>query len=104
MTALEITHLYCKLSGGKVGEDSTTHKLQPRSAGAGLQIHRCAHCGRSVTEIIESVQRVGLECGGRPGDDLHHVDGVHRSSAPRTNGRTLLGFEKQRAAHFGRMP
>lgn len=106
MTFLEITHLYCKASGLPVGADGSRHHLVPRAAGRTPQkdpafIHVCKHCGLTVTQIRENVERVGLECGGKPGDFLHHTDGTHRASALSAKGGMLERFERESAAHRG---
>lgn len=49
--ALGATEQYCDESGGKPGEDNTTHHLVPRSAGRGAQVMKCRYCGTTQAKI-----------------------------------------------------
>jgi hypothetical protein len=48
---IEVTHLYCPASGGREGEDNTTHHLVPRSKG-----QTCRYCGKTERELREEAE------------------------------------------------
>lgn len=48
---IEVTMLYCPLSGGQPGQSSTTHHLIPRgSYAAGRQLV-CRYCGKTEAQL-----------------------------------------------------
>lgn len=53
---------------------------------------------RKYKSLNEAEQTVKLIVRG--GDDLHHVDGVHRGTARSANGRVLERFERGIRAHL----
>lgn len=46
------THIYCPASGGKPGEDNTTHHMVPRG---GRMV--CRYCGKTASQIESESKR-----------------------------------------------
>lgn len=57
--SLGATQQYCDESGGKPGEDNTTHHLVPRSAGRGTQVMKCRYCGTTQAKIEARAKQAG---------------------------------------------
>lgn len=57
----DVTQHYCPKSGGRPGEDNTTHHLAPRGAGGGQRQQVCRYCGRTEKQLREeadALQRI----------------------------------------------
>lgn len=49
---------------------------------------------------IATVELIPGSCGARAGDNLHHLDGTHRTTAPTANGRDVARHEALLSAHL----